>query len=162
MLICDKFPEHDVCISMTPNATEAPESAGSSSICPPCDNEMKTNTMLEHMCASEFAVKAKIKEVKRENMDRKVVLQKKKKMIKSGNLKKKDTKNLVLYLKNGADCPCQQLENLKNRYLIMGRKVDKQYLLTGIHKWDKSNTEFKKAMKLLKTYKCPEFPNVFK
>ncbi|MED6264650.1 Secreted frizzled- protein 1 [Characodon lateralis] len=95
-------------------------------------------------------------------MDRKVILQKRKKIIKSGNLKKKDTKKLVLYLKNGADCPCQQLDNLTNQYLIMGRKVDKQYLLTGIHKWDKSNKEFKKAMKTLKIYKCPEFTTVFK
>lgn len=29
-------------------------SAGYSPICPPCDNEMKTDVMLEHMCASEF------------------------------------------------------------------------------------------------------------
>ncbi|KAF0033729.1 hypothetical protein F2P81_013795 [Scophthalmus maximus] len=133
-----------------------------SPICPPCDNEMKTDTMLEHMCASEFAFKTKIKEVKRENMDRKVILQKRKKMVKPGNLKNKDLKKLVLYLKNGADCPCQQLDNLGNQYLIMGRKVDKQYLLTGIHKWDKSSKEFKKAIKKLKTYKCPAFETVFK
>uniref|UniRef100_A0A3P8NR70 Secreted frizzled-related protein 1 n=1 Tax=Astatotilapia calliptera TaxID=8154 RepID=A0A3P8NR70_ASTCA len=144
MLTCDKFPE------------------GYSPICPPCDNEMKTDTILEHMCASEFAFKAKIKEVKRENTDRKVILQKKKKMLKPGNLKKKDTKKLVLYLKNGADCPCQQLDNLGNQYLIMGRKVDKQYLLTGIHKWNKSSREFKNAIKKMKTYKCPVFENVFK
>lgn len=107
------------------------------------------------------AFKTKIKEVKRENMDRKVILQKRKKMLKPGNLKKKDMKTLVMYLKNGADCPCQQLDNLANQYLIMGRKVDKQYLLTGIHKWDKSSKEFKKAIKKLKTYKCPAFENVF-
>ena len=29
-------------------------SIGYSPICPPCDNEMKTDAMLEHMCASEF------------------------------------------------------------------------------------------------------------
>lgn len=82
-------------------------------------------------------------------------------MVKRGNLKKKDMKTLVLYLKNGADCPCQQLDNLGNQYLIMGRKVDKQYLLTGIHKWHKSK-EFKKTMDKLKAYKCPAFENVFK
>ncbi|TKS78085.1 Secreted frizzled-related protein 1 [Collichthys lucidus] len=241
MLTCDKFPQDDVCIAMTqPNSTEATMPTGYSPICPPCDNEMKTDAMLEHMCASEFglnpqgtdllwnatnvavisvrhisglqrdyirhsaltavsqghpcltntttdlrfgppecdscsvsegeleeterleAVRAKIKEVKRENNDRKVILQKKKKMLKPGNLKKKDMKTLVLYLKNGADCPCQQLDNLGNQYLIMGRKVDKQYLLTGIHKWDKQSKEFKKAIKKLKTYKCPAFENVFK
>lgn len=106
------------------------------------------------------AFKTKIKEVRRENADRKVVLHKRKKMLKTGNLKKKDLKSLVLYLKNGADCPCQQLDQLGNHYLIMGRKVDKQYLLTGIHKWDKS-TEFKKAIKKVKNYKCPAFEKVF-
>ncbi|CAN9512863.1 unnamed protein product [Ophioblennius macclurei] len=163
MLACDKFPQDDVCIAMTgPNATVATQTADDSLICPPCDNEMKTDAMLEHMCASEFAFKAKIKEVKRENMDRKVILNKRKKMLKTGNLKKKDLKKLVLLLKNGADCPCQQLDNLNHQYLIMGRRVEQQYLLTGIHKWDKASKEFKKAIKKLKSHKCPAFENVFK
>lgn len=161
MLTCEKFPQDDVCIS-APNATEASKPTGYSPVCPPCDNEMKTDVILEHMCASEFAIKTKIKEVKRENMDRKVILQKRKKPVKMGSLKKKDLKKLTLYLKNGADCPCTQLENLGNTYLIMGRKVDKQYLLTGIHKWDKSSKEFKKTMKKLKSHKCPAYENVFK
>ncbi|XP_067262543.1 secreted frizzled-related protein 1a isoform X1 [Chanodichthys erythropterus] len=161
MLTCDKFPQDDVCIS-APNATESSQPTGYSPVCPPCDNEMKTDVILDHMCASEFAIKTKIKEVKRENMDRKVILQKRKKTLKQGTLKKKDLKKLTLYLKNGADCPCAQLENLGNTYLIMGRKVDKQYLLTGIHKWDKSSKEFKKTMKKLKSHKCPAYENVFK
>ncbi|XP_026067568.1 secreted frizzled-related protein 1a [Carassius auratus] len=161
MLSCDKFPTGDVCIS-APNATEASKPTGHSPVCPPCDNEMKTDVILEHMCASEFAIKTKIKEVKRENSDRKVILQKRRKPVKLGPLKKKDLKKLTLYLKNGADCPCTQLENLGNMYLIMGRKVDKQYLLTGIHKWDKNSKELKKTMKKLKSHKCPAFENVFK
>ncbi|XP_075881776.1 secreted frizzled-related protein 1a [Nelusetta ayraudi] len=163
MLTCDKFPQDDVCIAMTqPNSTEASRPADYSPICPPCDNEMKTDAILEHMCASEFALKAKIKEVRRENGDRRVVLQKRKKMLKTGGLKKKDLKSLVLHLKNGADCPCQQLDNLGHQYLIMGRRVEQQHLLTGIHKWDKGSKEFKKAIKKLKTHKCPVFENVFK
>ncbi|XP_059406833.1 secreted frizzled-related protein 1-like [Carassius carassius] len=161
MLTCEKFPTGDVCIS-APNATEASKPSGYSPVCPPCDNEMKTDVILEHMCASEFAIKTKIKEVKRENSDRKVILQKRKKPVKLGPLKKKDLKKLTLYLKNGADCPCTQLENLGNMYLIMGRKVDKQYLLTGIHKWDKNSKELKKTMKKLKSHKCPAFEKVFK
>lgn len=27
---------------------------GYSPVCPPCDNEMKTDVILDHMCASEF------------------------------------------------------------------------------------------------------------
>ncbi|MBN3301252.1 SFRP1 protein, partial [Amia calva] len=162
MLTCSKFPQDDVCIAMsTANATESTKTQDSG-ICPPCDNEMKLDAIMEHMCASEFVIKTRIKEVKRENSDRKVILQKKKKSLKLGNLKKKDLKKLVLYLKNGADCPCQQLDNLGHPYLIMGRKVDKQYLLTGIHKWDKSSKEFKKAIKKMKSHNCPAFETVFK
>ena len=84
----------------------------------------------------------KIKEVKKENGDKKIV-PKKKKPLKLGPIKKKELKKLVLYLKNGADCPCHQLDNLSHHFLIMGRKVKSQYLLTAIHKWDKKNKEFK-------------------
>ncbi|KAM9700177.1 secreted frizzled-related protein 1-like [Menidia menidia] len=162
MLSCHKFPQDDVCIAMNPpNATEAPAPTGFSPVCPPCDNEMKTDAMMDHMCASEFAFKAKIKEVSVENSDRKLTLQKRKKVLKAGGLKKSDLKQLVLFLKNGASCPCQQLDHLNAHFLIMGRRVDQQFLLTGIHKWDKASKEFKKAVKKLKTYRCPEFENVF-
>lgn len=110
-----------------------------------------------------LAIKTKVKEVKLENSDRKVNLHKKKKVLKQGSLNKKDLKNLVLYLKNGADCPCQQLDHLtNNNYLIMGRKVDKKYLLTSIQKWEKSSKELKMAVKRLHTHKCPVFETVFK
>ncbi|MFT7796630.1 secreted frizzled-related protein 1 [Arapaima gigas] len=145
MFTCDKFPQDDVCVAM--NSTETFKPTGVSHICPPCDNEMKMDTIMEHLCGSEFVIKTKIKEVKNENLDRKVILQKKK-PLKLGNLKKKQLKNLVLYLKNGAKCPCQQLDHLGSSYLIMGRKVDSQYLLTGIHKWDKSSKELKALKKL--------------
>ncbi|XP_043938970.1 secreted frizzled-related protein 1 [Protopterus annectens] len=159
MLKCEQFPQEDVCIA--PNATEMTKPPGSA-VCPPCDSEVKTDSILEHLCASEFAIKMKIKEVKRENGDRKIVPQKKKKVFKLGSIKKKDLKKLVLYLKNGADCPCHQLDNLNFSFLIMGRKVDSQFLLTGIHKWDKKSKEFKKAARSIKSHKCPTFQSVFK
>uniref|UniRef100_A0A2K5R9B3 Secreted frizzled-related protein 1 n=1 Tax=Cebus imitator TaxID=2715852 RepID=A0A2K5R9B3_CEBIM len=130
-------------------------------VCPPCDNELKSEAIIEHLCASEFALRMKIKEVKKENGDKKIV-PKKKKPLKLGPIKKKDLKKLVLYLKNGADCPCHQLDNLSHHFLIMGRKVKSQYLLTAIHKWDKKNKEFKNFMKKMKNHECPTFQSVFK
>ncbi|OBS66748.1 hypothetical protein A6R68_04711 [Neotoma lepida] len=102
------------------------------------------------------ALRMKIKEVKKENGDKKIV-PKKKKPLKLGPIKKKELKRLVLFLKNGADCPCHQLDNLSHNFLIMGRKVKSQYLLTAIHKWDKKNKEFKNFMKKMKTHECPTF-----
>ncbi|EHB14559.1 Secreted frizzled-related protein 1 [Heterocephalus glaber] len=161
MLKCDKFPEGDVCIAMTPpNATEASRPQGTT-VCPPCDNELKSEAIIEHLCASEFALRMKIKEVKKENGDKKIV-PKKKKPLKLGPIKKKELKRLVLFLKNGADCPCHQLDNLSPHFLIMGRKVKGQYLLTAIHKWDKKNKEFKNFMKKMKNHECPTFQSVFK
>ncbi|XP_051540038.1 secreted frizzled-related protein 1-like [Myxocyprinus asiaticus] len=161
MLTCDKFPQDDVCISMNnTNSNDTANSAGPSPVCPPCDNEMDTDVILEHMCASEFAIKTKIKEVKKENLDRKIILQDRRKPVKLGTLKRQDLKKLVLYLKNGADCPCQQLENTGSNYLIMGRWVGKQYILTGIHKWEKSSKEFRKTLKKIKSHKCLAFESV--
>ncbi|KAG9346138.1 hypothetical protein JZ751_007956 [Albula glossodonta] len=108
------------------------------------------------------SLKMKIKEVKRENGDRKLVAaQKKKKVLKMGALRKKDLKKLVLYIKNGADCPCAQLDSLSSSFLIMGRKVDQQLLLTSIHKWDKKSKELKFAIKYMKSQQCPTFHTVF-
>lgn len=96
-----------------------------------------------------LALRMKIKEVKKENGDKKIV-PKKKKPLKLGPIKKKELKRLVLFLKNGADCPCHQLDNLSHNFLIMGRKVKSQYLLTAIHKWDKnSQTSLQEGEKTL-------------
>uniref|UniRef100_A0A2K6KZ99 Secreted frizzled-related protein 1 n=1 Tax=Rhinopithecus bieti TaxID=61621 RepID=A0A2K6KZ99_RHIBE len=132
----------------------------STTVCPPCDNELKSEAIIEHLCASEFALRMKIKEVKKENGDKKIV-PKKKKPLKLGPIKKKDLKKLVLYLKNGADCPCHQLDNLSHHFLIMGRKVKSQYLLTAIHKWDKK-TKSSKLHEEDENHECPTFQSVFK
>ncbi|KAK7930868.1 hypothetical protein WMY93_007263 [Mugilogobius chulae] len=130
--------------------------------CPPCDNEMKADNIMEHYCASDFALKMKIKEVKKEKGDKKVIAaQKKKKVLKQGALRKKDLKKLTLYIKNGANCPCAQLDSLGSNFLIMGRKVDQQLLIMSIHKWDKKSKELKFAIKYMKSHQCPTYHTVF-
>lgn len=108
------------------------------------------------------ALKMKIKEVKKEKGDRKLIAaQKKKKVLKLGVLRKKDLKKLTLYIKNGANCPCSQLDSLGSNFLIMGRKVDQQLLLMSIHKWDKKSKELKFAIKYMKSHQCPTYHTVF-
>lgn len=108
------------------------------------------------------ALKMKIKEVKKEKGDRKLVAaQKKKKVLKQGVLRKKDLKKLTLYIKNGANCPCSQLDSLGSNFLIMGRKVEQQLLLMSIHKWDKKSKELKYAIKYMKSHQCPTYHTVF-
>lgn len=90
------------------------------------------------------------------------MLQKRKKAVRDGALNNQELRKLVLYLKNGADCPCPQLNNTGNHYLIMGRNVGKRYLMTGIHYWDEENAEFRKLLNQIKTYKCPTREPIFK
>ncbi|KAM5170040.1 secreted frizzled-related protein 1 [Mantella aurantiaca] len=158
MVRCEKFPRDEVCIA-SPNATQAPRPRRSE-ICPQCDGEIKANSLYEHMCASEFALKVSVREVKKDNGDRKLIL-KKKKALKKGPIQRKDWEDLVLYLKNGANCPCPQLEQLNGQFLVLGRKVKNQYILTAIHKWDKNNREFNRFMRKVKKTKCPKPHSVF-
>uniref|UniRef100_A0A3Q3JXK6 Secreted frizzled-related protein 1 n=1 Tax=Monopterus albus TaxID=43700 RepID=A0A3Q3JXK6_MONAL len=160
MLTCDKFPiDNDLCIPMQTVRASSPTGTR---VCPPCDNELKADNIMEHYCASDFVLKMKIKEVKKEKGDRKLIAaQKKKKVLKQGMLRKKDLKKLTLYIKNGANCPCSQLDNLGSNFLIMGRKVDQQLLLVSIHKWDKKSKELKFAIKYMKSHQCPTYHTVF-
>lgn len=124
-----------------------------------CDYERCLNYL--HVCFFA-ALKMKIKEVKKEKGDKKLIAaQKKKKVLKQGVLKKKDLKKLALYIKNGANCPCSQLDSLGSNFLIMGRKVDQQLLLMSIYKWDKKSKELKFAIKYMKSHQCPTFHTVF-
>ncbi|KAF7700881.1 secreted frizzled-related protein 1b [Silurus meridionalis] len=152
MLNCSRFPleEKEICIST--NNTETHEESEQTPACPPCDIKMNTDVILENMCASEFTIKAKIKKTKIEKADKKVILNKKRKAVRIGSLTAGELKKLVLYLKNGALCPCQQLDNTMRHYLIMGRKVGNHYLLTGIHQWDEENIDLNNQ---LKTHTCP-------
>ncbi|TSM12549.1 Secreted frizzled-related protein 1 [Bagarius yarrelli] len=160
MLNCDRFPreENEMCISN--NDTKTLNESEHMSACPPCDIVMNTDFFLENMCASEFAIKAKIKKTKPENGDKKVILQKRKKAVWNKDLNNQGLKKLVLYLKNGAHCPCTQLDNTGQNYLIMGRKVGQRYLLTGIHHWDEESADFQKLLNQIQNHQCPT-PDMF-
>uniref|UniRef100_G1Q6H4 Secreted frizzled related protein 5 n=1 Tax=Myotis lucifugus TaxID=59463 RepID=G1Q6H4_MYOLU len=124
-------------------------------ICAQCEMEHNADGLMEQMCSSDFVVKMRIKEIKIENGDRKLIgAQKKKKLLKPGPLKRKDTKRLVLHMKNGAGCPCPQLDSLAGSFLVMGRKVDGQLLLMAVYRWDKKNKEMKFAVKFMFSYPC--------
>ncbi|XP_061914170.1 secreted frizzled-related protein 5 isoform X2 [Entelurus aequoreus] len=166
MLTCDKFPiDNDLCIPMqfTGNhATQPPADYLGSLLTIAPSAERGSEGADGSLSTVEEVLKMRIKEVKKEKGDRKLIAaQKKKKVLKQGVLRKKDLKKLVLYIKNGANCPCSQLDTLGSNFLIMGRKVDQQLLLMSIHKWDKKSKELKFAIKYMKSHQCPTYHTVF-
>ncbi|NWS15128.1 SFRP5 protein, partial [Pachyramphus minor] len=155
MLHCGKFPsDHELCIAVqfgNSKATPPPVSK----ICTQCEMEHKADGMMEQMCSSDFVVKMRIKEMTEENGERRLVAAQKKKVLKLGPLKRKDTKKMVLHMRNAGACPCPQLDSLSGSFLVMGRKVGGRLLLLAIYPWQKHNKEMKFAVKFMFSYPCP-------
>uniref|UniRef100_A0A8C0VR63 Secreted frizzled-related protein 5 n=1 Tax=Cyanistes caeruleus TaxID=156563 RepID=A0A8C0VR63_CYACU len=155
MLQCGKFPsDHELCIAVqfgNSKATPPPVSK----ICTQCEMEHKADGMMEQMCSSDFVVKMRIKEMTEENGERRLVAAQKKKVLKLGPLKRKDTKKMVLHMRNAGACPCPQLDSLSGSFLVMGRKVGGRLLLLAIYPWQKHNKEMKFAVKFMFSYPCP-------
>ncbi|XP_064320006.1 secreted frizzled-related protein 5 isoform X2 [Phalacrocorax carbo] len=129
MLHCGKFPsDHELCIAVQ---------FGNSKATPPP------------------VVKMRIKEMTEENGERRLVAAQKKKVLKLGPLKRKDTKKMVLYMRNASTCPCPQLDSLSGSFLVMGRKVGGRLLLLAVYPWQKHNKEMKFAVKFMFSYPCP-------
>uniref|UniRef100_A0A8C0VPJ4 Secreted frizzled-related protein 5 n=1 Tax=Cyanistes caeruleus TaxID=156563 RepID=A0A8C0VPJ4_CYACU len=139
MLQCGKFPsDHELCIAVHNWSLTAV-----SKICTQCEMEHKADGMMEQMCSSDFVVKMRIKEMTEENGERRLVAAQKKKVLKLGPLKRKDTKKMVLHMRNAGACPCPQLDSLSGSFLVMGRKVGGRLLLLAIYPWQKHNKEMK-------------------
>ncbi|NXC39667.1 SFRP5 protein, partial [Penelope pileata] len=155
MLHCGKFPsDHELCIAVqfgNGQATPPPVSK----ICTQCEMEHKADGMMQQMCSSDFVVKMRIKEVTEENGERRLVAAQKKKVLKLGPLKRKDTKKMVLHMRNAGSCPCPQLDSLAGSFLVLGRKVGGRLLLLAIYPWQKHNKEMKFAVKFMFSYPCP-------
>ncbi|NWH66545.1 SFRP5 protein, partial [Geococcyx californianus] len=155
MLHCNKFPsDQELCIAVqfgNSKATPPPVSK----ICTQCEMEHKADGMMEQMCSSDFVVKMRIKEMTEENGERRLVAAQKKKVLKLGPLKRKDTKKMVLHMRNAGACPCPQLDSLSGSFLVMGRKVGGRLLLLAIYPWQKHNKEMKFAVKFMFSYPCP-------
>lgn len=109
----------------------------------------------QHCVLPHTVVKMRIKEMTEENGERRLVAAQKKKVLKLGPLKRKDTKKMVLHMRNAGACPCPQLDSLSGSFLVMGRKVGGRLLLLAIYPWQKHNKEMKFAVKFMFSYPCP-------
>ncbi|XP_019357745.1 PREDICTED: secreted frizzled-related protein 5 [Gavialis gangeticus] len=155
MLHCAQFPpDHGLCIAVQfghGQVTAPPVPR----LCPQCEVEHKADGMMEQMCSSDFVVKLRIKEVVQEGTERRLVAAPKKKVLKLGPLQRKDTRRMVLHMRNAGACPCPQLDHLGGSFLVLGRKAGGRLLLLAIYRWQKRDPEVKFAVKFMFSYPCP-------
>ncbi|CAM9370671.1 secreted frizzled-related protein 5-like [Lampetra fluviatilis] len=161
MLRCERFPlDRDLCIGLQFQSKGGQHAAQpASELCPQCESDVLPDTIADLYCASEFALRMRIKEVRRTERDRRVIgSRKRRRILRAGPLRPRDLRRLVLTLKNGARCSCPQLDAPRGAapLLVMGRRAGHRLLLTAAFRLDGGGGgAARAALRRLKGHACP-------
>ncbi|MEQ2194331.1 Secreted frizzled- protein 2 [Xenoophorus captivus] len=130
MLDCSRFPEdNDLCI-------------------PPASIETVVPVTKE-------ALKIKVKEISYINGDTKIVPETKSKTIYMMNgVTERDLRKTVLWLKDGLQCICEEMNDTNGPYLVMGQKMDGHLVITSLKRWQKGQREFKRISRSIRKIQC--------
>ena len=84
--------------------------------------------------------------------DIKITREKKRKLLKKGDLKKRDLRTTMLYIEQGAKCECNVLDRAERgqQMLVMGNKVRDRLVLTHIQNYDKRSPNIRKALRAIR------------
>lgn len=79
----------------------------------------------------------------------------KKKMYKKGNLKKRDIQDLTFYISEGLNCECHEIEAKDGKksnedYIGMGQKLGDKLIMNFVQKFDKKDPAMKKALRAIR------------
>ena len=101
------------------------------------------------------ALKIKVKEISYINGDTKIVPENKSKTIyKLNGVTERDLKKTVLWLKDGLQCICEEMNDIHAAYLVMGQKLDGHLVITSLKRWQKGQREFKRISRSIRKLQC--------
>ncbi|CAJ1052588.1 secreted frizzled-related protein 2 [Xyrichtys novacula] len=157
MLDCNRFPlDNDLCIppagmeNLTPVTKEVPR------VCDACkETDENDNEIVDNLCKNDFALKIKVKEIFYINGDTKIVPETKSKTIyKLNGVTERDLRKTVLWLKDGLQCVCEEMNDINAAYLVMGQKMDGDLVITSLKRWQKGHREFKRITRSIRKLQC--------
>ncbi|XP_048395544.1 secreted frizzled-related protein 2 [Stegostoma tigrinum] len=157
MLQCEHFPrDNDLCIPPADSNQHGPPPREELKICDACkDREQDDNEIVENYCKNDFALKIKVKEISYINGDTKIVPETKSKTIyKLNGVTEKDLRKSVLWLKDGLQCTCDEMNDINAPYLVMGQKLDGNLVITSVKRWQKGQREFKRIARSIRKLQC--------
>uniref|UniRef100_A0A8V0YQ15 Secreted frizzled-related protein 2 n=1 Tax=Gallus gallus TaxID=9031 RepID=A0A8V0YQ15_CHICK len=130
MLDCSRFPkDNDLCIPL----------ASSDHILP----------------VTREALKIKVKEIAYINGDTKITPETKSKTIyKLNGLTERDLRKIVLWLKGGLQCTCDEMNDINVPYLVMGQKQAGELVITSLKRWQKGQRAFKRFSRSIRKLQC--------
>ncbi|MGH0151369.1 UNVERIFIED_CONTAM: hypothetical protein FKN15_020118 [Acipenser sinensis] len=125
-------------------------------VCDACkDKEENDNEIIENLCKNDFALKIKVKEISYINGDTKIIPETKSKTIyKLNGVTERDLKKTVLWLKDGLQCTCDEINDINVPYLVMGQKLDGNLVLTSVKRWQRGHREFKRISRSIRKLQC--------
>lgn len=101
------------------------------------------------------ALKIKVKEISYINGDTKIVPETKSKTIyKLNGVTERDLRKTVLWLKDGLQCICEEMNDINAPYLVMGQKMEGNLVITSLRRWQKGQREFKRISRSIRKLQC--------
>ncbi|XP_069098999.1 secreted frizzled-related protein 2 [Pleurodeles waltl] len=157
MLECGRFPEdNDLCIPPAAADQDLPPTREALKVCEACKNRNEDdNDIVENLCKNDFALKIKVKEIAYINGDTKIIPETKSKTIyKLNGVTERDLKKTVLWLKDGLQCTCDEMNDINAPYLVMGQKMGGELVITSVKRWQKGQREFKRISRSIRKLQC--------
>lgn len=117
--------------------------------------ETLTSTSSFRPCLLCAALKIKVKEISYMNGDTKIVSETKSKTIyKLSGVTERDLRKTVLWLKDGLQCVCDEMNDINASYLVMGQKMDGHLVITSLKRWQRGQREFKRISRSIRKLQC--------
>lgn len=114
-----------------------------------------TSTSSFHPWLLCIALKIKVKEISYMNGDTKIVPETKSKTIyKLSGVTERDLRKTVLWLKDGLQCVCDEMNDINASYLVMGQKMDGHLVITSLKRWQRGQREFKRISRSIRKLQC--------
>ncbi|KAG8453994.1 hypothetical protein GDO86_000569 [Hymenochirus boettgeri] len=157
MLDCARFPQdNDLCIPPASNEHMVPSTREAPRVCDACKaSHDDDNDIVENLCKNDFALKIKVKEIAYINGDTKIIPETKGKTIyKLNGVTERDLKKTVLWLKDGLQCTCDEMNDINAPYLVMGQKLGGELVITSVKRWQKGQREFKRITRSIRKLQC--------
>ncbi|XP_063776588.1 secreted frizzled-related protein 2 [Pseudophryne corroboree] len=157
MLDCSRFPQdNDLCIPPASNDYVVPATREAPKVCDACKTSTEDdNDIVENLCKNDFALKIKVKEIAYINGDTKIIPETKSKTIyKLNGVTERDLKKTVLWLKDGLQCTCDEMNDINAPYLVMGQKLGGELVITSVKRWQKGQREFKRISRSIRKLQC--------
>ncbi|CAB1460900.1 unnamed protein product [Pleuronectes platessa] len=125
-------------------------------VCDACkETDENDNEIVDNLCKNDFALKIKVKEISYINGDTKIVPETKSKTIyKLNGVTEHDLKKTVLWLRDGLQCICEEMNDINAAYLVMGQKRDGHLVITSLKRWQKGQREFKRISRSIRKLQC--------